>query len=179
MMLEVKSSGHLLELLAQQLEGHWQGTGTVQFPTMDTLSYRESLSFVWDKERHLLSYHQSARLLARNEPSHAESGYLLIGPEEVLQWINTQSSGRCEVLECDDGLRDLRNDEIEIVFQSNVIVNDPRMIRSQRRLCFDIDGTYLKYQQGMRTTTHDEFSNHLSARLERNNGDRIKFTAIS
>jgi hypothetical protein len=167
MKLEVKSSEHLLLLLAEQLSGNWTGNGTVQFPTIDTFSYRESLSFVWDEERLLLFYQQLTRLLPRDEPSHAESGYLLIGPEGIVQWINVQASGRCEVLDCNDGLQDLGNNEIEIIFQSSAIINDPRMISSRRRLCFDIDGTYLKYQQDMRTTAHDVLSNHLVAELTR------------
>ena len=32
MKLEIKSSGHLLELLAQQFEGHWQGTRDSSIP---------------------------------------------------------------------------------------------------------------------------------------------------
>jgi len=172
MTIEVNSLEHLLELLTEQLEGRWQGSGTVQFPTMDTFAYQESLDFVWDKERHLLSYNQLTRLLPQNDPAHAEMGYLLIGPEGVLQWVNIQSSGRSEVLDCNDGLQDIGNGEIEIVFQSKVFTNDPKMVSSQRRLCFDIEGTYLKYQQGMRTTTHDDFCNHLDAKLERVTSDK-------
>ncbi len=165
MKLEVQSSEHLLLLLAEQLNGNWTGNGTVQFPTIDAFSYQESLSFVWDEERLLLFYQQLTRLLPRDEPSHAESGYLLIGPEGIVQWINVQASGRCEVLDCNDGLQDLGNNEIEIIFQSSAIINDPRMISSRRRLCFDIDGIYLKYQQDMSTTAHDVLSNHLVAEL--------------
>ncbi len=165
MTLAVKSSEHLLLLLAEQLVGNWKGDGTVQFPTMDTFSYQESLGFVWDEERLILSYQQLTRIQPRDEPSHAESGYLLIGPENIVQWISVQSSGRCEVLDCNNGLQDLGNGEIEIIFESNAIINDPRMISSRRRLRFDIDGTYLKYQQDMRTTAHDVLSNHLVAKL--------------
>lgn len=165
MTLEVKSSEHLLLLLADQFVGNWKGNGTVQFPTIDTFPYQESLRFVWDEERLLLFYQQLTRLQPRDEPSHAESGYLLIGPEDIVQWINVQSAGRCEVLDCNDGLQDLGNGEIEIIFESSVIINDPRMISSRRRLRFDVEGTHLKYQQDMRTTTHDVLSNHLVAEL--------------
>ena len=85
----------------------------------------------------------------------------------MVQWINIQSSGRCEILDCNGGLQDLGNGEIEIIFKSSAIINDPRMIGSRRRLCFDIDGTYLKYQQDMRTTAYDVLSNHLVAELTR------------
>ncbi len=165
MTLAVKSSEHLLLLLAEQLVGNWKGDGTVQFPTMDTFSYQESLGFVWDEERLILSYQQLTRIQPRDEPSHAESGYLLIGPENIVQWISVQSSGRCEVLDCNNGLQGLGDGEIEIIFESSAIINDPRMISSRRRLRFDIDGTYLKYQQDMRTTAHDVLSNHLIAKL--------------
>ncbi|MDA9982957.1 FABP family protein [Gammaproteobacteria bacterium] len=165
MKLEVKSSEHLLLLLADQITGNWKGDGTLQYLTIDTFPYQESLSFVWDQERLLLFYQQLTRLRPRDEPSHAESGYLLIGPEGVVQWINVQSAGRCEVLDCNNGLQDLGNGEIEIVFESSAIINDPRMISSRRRLCFDVEGTYIKYQQDMRTTSHDVLSNHLIAKL--------------
>ncbi len=92
-------------------------------------------------------------------------GYLLIGPADIVQWINVQSAGRCEVLDCVDGFQDLGDEEIGISFQSSDIINDSRMISSQRKLRFDIDGTYLKYQQDMRTTAHDVLSNHLVAEL--------------
>jgi hypothetical protein len=167
MKLEVKSTEHLLLLLAEQLVGNWNGNGTVQFPTMDTFSYQESLGFTWDEERLLLIYQQLTRIKPRDEPSHAESGYLLIGPENIVQWISVQSAGRCEVLDCNNGLQDSGEDEIEIIFESSAIINDPRMISSRRRLRFDIDGTYLKYQQDMRTTAHDVLSNHLVAKLTR------------
>ncbi len=36
MKLEVKSSEHLLLLLAEQLSGNWKGNGKIQFPTIDT-----------------------------------------------------------------------------------------------------------------------------------------------
>jgi hypothetical protein len=165
MKLEVKSSEHLLLLLAEQLIGNWKGNGTVQFPTMDTFSYQESLGFIWDEERLILFYQQLTRIQPRDEPSHAESGYLLIGPENIVQWISVQSAGRCEVLDCNNGLQDFGDGEIEIIFESSAIINDPRMISSRRRLRFDVDGTYLKYQQDMRTTAHDVLSNHLIAKL--------------
>ncbi len=165
MKLEVKSSEHLLLLLAEQLIGNWKGNGTVQFPTMDTFSYQESLGFIWDEERLILFYQQLTRIQPRDEPSHAESGYLLIGPENIVQWISVQSAGRCEVLDCNNGLQDFGDGEIEIIFESSAIINDPRMISSRRRLRFDVDGTYLKYQQDMRTTAHDILSNHLIAKL--------------
>ncbi len=165
MKLEVKSSEHLLLLLAEQLVGNWKGNGTVQFPTMDTFSYQESLGFIWDEERLILFYQQLTRIQPRDEPSHAESGYLLIGPENIVQWISVQSAGRCEVLDCNNGLQDFGDGEIEIIFESSAIINDPRMISSRRRLRFDVDGTYLKYQQDMRTTAHDVLSNHLIAKL--------------
>lgn len=165
MNIEVKSPKHLLLMLAEQLNGNWSGSGTVQFPTMDTFCYRELLKFSWDEERRLLFYQQSTHLLPRDEPSHAESGYLLIGPSDVVQWTNVQSSGRCEVLNCVDGLQDLGNGEVAISFQSCIIVNDPRMISSQRRLYFDVEGTYLKYQQDMKTSANDFMSNHLVAKL--------------
>ncbi|MCK5363381.1 MAG: FABP family protein [Gammaproteobacteria bacterium] len=165
MKLEVKSSEHLLLLLAEQLVGNWKGNGTVQFPTMDTFSYQESLGFIWDEERLTLFYQQLTRIQPRDEPSHAESGYLLIGPENIVQWISVQSAGRCEVLDCNNGLQDFGDGEIEIIFESSAIINDPRMISSRRRLRFDVDGTYLKYQQDMRTTAHGVLSNHLIAKL--------------
>ncbi len=165
--IDVKSPAHLLLTLADQLVGSWSGTGTVEFPTMDTFSYRESLTFSWDEERHLLSYRQLAYLLPRDKPSHAESGYLLVGPTDIVQWINIQSAGRCEVLDSMDGLKDLGDEEIGISFQSTVIVNDNRMISSRRKLRFDIDGTYLKYRQDMKTTTHDVLCKHLTAELTR------------
>jgi len=165
MTINVKSPEHLLTMLAEQLDGTWNGHGTVQFPTMDTFEYSELLQFCWDEKRHLLFYQQSTRLLPRDESSHAESGYLLIGPGNNLQWTNVQSSGRCEVLECESGLQDIGDGEVEISFLSSAIINDSRMISSRRRLCFDIDNTYLKYQQDMRTTTNDIMSNHLAAKL--------------
>lgn len=45
-----------------------------------------------------------------------------------LQWTNVQSSGRCEVLECESSLQDTGDGEVEISLPSSAIINDSRMI---------------------------------------------------
>jgi THAP4-like, heme-binding beta-barrel domain len=148
------------------LVGRFRGTGRVQFPTIATYDYRETLELVRDRSRPLIHYVQRAeqRHLGESDwvPSHWESGFLRPIAERTVEMTSAQDGGRLEQMRLDVSVAD---GVLVLDGASIALVNDPRLVRTQRRI--ELHGDRLSYRVSMATTRVAELTHHLAAELER------------
>lgn len=80
------------------LLGHWVGSGSGHYPTIDDFDYREQ---VWFEHvgKPFLSYRQGTRHATTGLPLHAESGYLRPVGTDRIELVVAQPSGIVELHE--------------------------------------------------------------------------------
>ena len=148
--------------LLLSITGRWIGIGTALFPTTDTFAYQEETEFTLYPDKKLIQYIQRTWIIddkqVRIRPSHFETGFIGFDENEVVRLNNAQSGGRVEVLS--GKLKGNR-----LVLNSDLIVNDTRMIRSSR--WWTINDSQLSYELMMHTQDTDKPELHLSATLNK------------
>lgn len=153
-----------LRVLAM-LEGKWTGEGQGEFPTIDSFDYQETLIFE-RRDENSLFYQQRTEKRYKGESvyqtSHWESGFLRVLDNGMIEWINSQSGGRTEVLV---GIPEIDDDLIRLELTSQALTNDERMASSARMI--EVGSSMLKYQMGMQTTLVEKLTPHLAATLHR------------
>ncbi len=146
------------------LAGTWRGEGHGQFPTVNSFDYRETLIFTRRDEK-TLAYEQRTQKRYDGQTayieSHWENGFLRILENGDLELVNTQSSGRGEVL---IGQIETSDRLIRIHFVSRAFMNDPRMISSART--FELEGHTLHYEMEMHTTKVSQATPHVKITLQ-------------
>jgi hypothetical protein len=149
------------------LLGTWTGTGQANFPTIAAFEYREELRFELDPQRPLIHYEQRAthRELGATSwsASHWESGFLRPVEAGAIEMTNAQDGGRLEILRFTVSLLP---QGLRLVGHSTHLINDPRLVRTQRDI--EVRGDELSYTVSMQTTRVSEVLVHLRARLVRN-----------
>ncbi len=148
--------------LKKLLKGEWKGEGFAKFPTIEDTHYTEVWSFKPDEDRDSIHYNQKTWYKNNTEKNGQtvfwDTGFILSKVNKILLVI-AQVSGRTETYE-------LENYSFgKLIFNSANIDNDPKTIRSQRIL--RIGENELHYELNMSTHQADEFQNHLSASLKR------------
>ena len=154
-----------MELL-KPLAGRFEGGGRGGFPTIDDFRYTEELTFTGNGIEALLHYEQKTWTASDGdkdgEPLHWESGFLRPVAKDRAEMLNSQNSGRVEVLagplEVADGVVTLRLDSL-------LLGHDERMLQSRR--VYVLQGDQLTYTVEMATTGHGQLAGHLEARLTR------------
>lgn len=153
---------NLLKLLA----GDWKGTGLGEYPTIESFEYLETLCFTMDETRPLLHYEQKTSRRNRGQtdfiPSHWETGFLALRPDNQVEVANAQVGGRLEVLA---GTIEPAPAGLVLRLQSSGFANDPRMQESSRTIT--VNGDSLHYTMHMQTNKVPQLVLHLEARLER------------
>ena len=147
------------------LEGKWMGEGQGDFPTIDSFDYQETLTFERRDETSLF-YQQRTEKRSKGksvyQTSHWESGFLRILDNGIIEWSNSQSGGRTEILV---GIPEIDDDLIRMELTSQALTNDERMVSSARMI--EVGSGILKYQMGMQTTRVEKLTPHLAATLYR------------
>ena len=87
-----------------------------------------------------------------------DTGFIILKENKILL-VSAQFGGRTETYE----LKDYHDGQL--TFDSVVISNDPKSIRSQRVL--RLSATGLSYELNMNTRQADTFQNHLKADLKK------------
>jgi hypothetical protein len=145
------------------LLGRWDGTGSGEFPTLDSFTYREQLDMNECGGSVVHYVQQTWRLVDGVEVgSHIETGFINVREDNSVEWLNAQGSDRVEVLQ---GRWTFTNDVASIDVESVVFAHDDRMIRSWRNMT--INGHELSYVMGMATNTVPHGAMHLTAMLQR------------
>jgi hypothetical protein len=146
--------------LKTMFAGTWKGEGFAKFPTITDTGYTEILRFEPDNDKTVIGYSQ--KTWYKNEtPNNGktvfwDTGFILLKEDRILL-VSAQSGGRTETYEL-DGF-----DRHRLVFNSQLITNDPKTIRSQRVI--SISGNRLDYELNMSTHQAADFQNHLKASL--------------
>lgn len=159
------TDGHrpTFDLLAR-LGGTWTGRGEGNYPTIESFTYEEELRFEVADVYPLIHYVQRTWKDAAREPSHWESGFLLVPEAGQVQISNAQDGGRVEVLR---GRVIEEGDALSIRTKSVVLGNDDRLVETARD--FVLRDDRLAYEMVMTTTTTPEPKAlvHLRADLRR------------
>lgn len=146
------------------LIGKWKGRGLAVFPTITRSEYIEELRFEFIETDPAIFYEQRTWHINGEEkgaPLHWESGYILYKENGDYELLNSQNSGRTEVLKGKIAI--FSGDTFHLALESKSFSNDPRMIRTTRDIY--VDGNELKYFQNMATQKTPEFQHHLEAAL--------------
>ena len=151
--------------LLRPLLGQWRGNGTITFPTIPTMPYREELNFAADDVHKFLRYEQRTwKQVETGEyvPSHWETGFWRVLPTGEVEILNAQGGGRVEVL-----LGSLARSREGFVLDVNstLVANDARMGKTSRQ--FILEGSSLRYSQHMSTTAVPAMTLHVQASLAR------------
>ena len=164
----IMNKSQITELLSL-LEGTWNGSGLGFFPTIDSFEYREEMKFIRDEERLLLHYEQRTWVqesaIQRRRPSHWESGFLVFD-DNLNGSINcAQSGGRLELIALNK--LDFNGPIISLDFSPSRIVNDSRMLGSNRSWRIETSKKLLSYEMNMATTKVKDIQAHLKAELRK------------
>ena len=155
--------------LSDLLEGSWKGEGSGFFPTIQDFEYTELLRFGCDAERAVIHYEQKTwikpTLSNTARSAHWESGFISFEQEANQFMHNVHANGRMESL----ALQNIscQNDVFELLFLSNYIKNDERMLGSGRKWQIDAAHHTLTYEMSMRTQAIKNQQLHLTAHLKK------------
>lgn len=144
------------------LLGVWRGRGDGEYPTIESFSYLEEVTF-GHVGKPFLTYVQKTRDADSGQPLHAESGYLRAIGGDRIELVIAQPSGIVEIHSgrVAGGTLDLVLDVVHTAPEAKSVTDVKRSI--------GVDDDVLHYTVSMaavgRPLTH-----HLAARLERQTG---------
>jgi hypothetical protein len=150
------------KLLQALLPGEWKGEGFAQFPTIQATAYREVWRFEADADKDAIHFAQ--KTWYKNQTGNNgktvfwDTGFILLKEETVLL-VSAQAGGRLETYEL------AAHENNQFVFNTKLISNDPKTIRSQRVL--RLGNNQLEYSLNMSTKEATDFQNHLKAMLQK------------
>ena len=153
--------------LLRLILGQWRGNGTISFPTIPTMAYREELNFAADDVHKFLRYEQRTwKKVETGEyvASHWETGFWRVLPSGEVEILNAQGGGRVEVLL---GSLEPRHDGFVLDVNSTLVANDDRMDKTARQ--FILKGSTLEYTMHMSTTTVPTLTLHVKTTLAKSN----------
>lgn len=153
------------------LTGAWAGSGHAEYPTISPADYRDQIVFTSDHKHSILHYVQQTwkvREAGDPEPLFWESGFIIDKGNSIFEVVSAQQSGRMEVLR-GKAAKDDRG-EVVLDLHSETIVNDERMLHSQRVFRFYPDR--VEYELKMSTKANPNLQRHASAMLTRKDGEK-------
>jgi hypothetical protein len=146
--------------LQSLLPGEWKGEGFAQFPTIQATAYTEVWKFEADADKDAIHFIQ--KTWYKNETDNNgktvfwDTGFILL-KDEHISLVSAQAGGRVETYEL------VAHENGQFIFNTKLISNDPKTIRSQRVL--RIQNNQIEYSLDMSTKQATDFQNHLKALL--------------
>ncbi len=151
------------------LIGVWKGSGQGMYPTINSFSYDEKLTFEFLAEKKRLFYFQKADFTNTNELAHIETGFINQIDSNKFELNNAQSGGRNEALLIE--VIENSGNELKLKLTQLNISNDKKgLLDTEREITVSND--QLDYKQFMQTTSQTK-QLHLQARLLRQKSQQV------
>lgn len=150
----------------EPLLGTWSGTGTGEYPTIDTFEYDETVTF-GHVGKPFLAYAQRTSAVDDGRPLHAETGYWRIPQPSLAELILAHPTGITEVLEGFAAPNMPGGDTLIVDVRSSSIARSAsakEVVASERT--FEITGDTMRYTMRM-AAVGQPLQHHLSATLTR------------
>lgn len=143
------------------LLGTWKGTGTGEYPTIESFAYNEQAEF-GHVGKPFVSYTQRTKHADTGLPLHAESGYLRPVGLDRIEFVVVQPSG---IVELHAGTVDATKGQLELM-ATNVLTTPSAKSVSEVRRKISVDGDSLSYSVHM-AAVGLPLQHHLEATLAR------------
>ena len=142
------------------LLGTWKGKGTGEYPTIESFSYDEEVTF-GHVGKPFLIYGQKTRHGETGEPLHAEAGYLRAVGANNIELVLVQPSG---IIEMHHGVVD--GTELVLTLGAVHTTATAKSVTDVRRSVVVSDGNLLNYTIGM-AAVGQPLTHHLAGELRR------------
>lgn len=143
------------------LVGTWTGGGNGEYPTIESFTYEETVTFSTVPTKGFLFYQQKTWRPETKEPMHAETGYLR-PTDEGVELVISQPTGLVEV---HTGVLD--REEQTIRFQSTLVAGSETAVDvTEVTRTLAVTGDTLHYELSMAAVGHG-LTHHLAADLHR------------
>jgi THAP4-like, heme-binding beta-barrel domain len=145
------------------LLGTWVGRGAGEYPTIESFTYSEEVTF-GHVGKPFLSYGQRTKSLADGRPLHAETGYVRVPSPGRIEWVLAHPTG---VTEIQEGHLTVRAGVIELELTASTIgrTASAKDVEGLGR-SFRIEGDAMTYNVDM-AAVGQPLQHHLSAMLTR------------
>lgn len=141
------------------LLGTWRGTGTGEYPTIQTFEYGEEVHF-WHVGKPMLAYTQRTWALDDKRPLHAEMGYWRPQRDGRIELVIAHPTG---VVEIETGTIDGKSITLET---TRVVGTESAKEVNHLTRTFHGEGDKLRYRVGM-AAVGVPLTHHLAATLVR------------
>lgn len=148
------------------LVGAWSGRGEGDYPTIETFSYLENVTF-GHVGKPFLSYAQRTRDASSGSPLHMESGWLRVPDDGRIELVLSQPTGIVEVHAGTVTHPDGADGPVVIALASTDVGMAPTATHVEAvERTFTLQGDELRYHMSMRAVGQ-AMAHHLSATLQR------------